>query len=114
VTVATKKAPARKPAEMGSLDYLQHALDDLAHARDHARQDARAWIDSAAERIRDARTDLTERARDEADGVQSRLEQASDEALREFGRAAVRAQRTPEALTEMQTEIRARKRRLLV
>jgi hypothetical protein len=114
MTVATKKAPAPKPAEMSSLDYLQHALDDLAHARDHAQQDARGWIDSAAARIREARKDVGVRARDEADGLQARLEQASDEALREFGRAAVRAQRTPEALTEMQTEIRARKRRLLV
>jgi hypothetical protein len=114
MTVATKKAPAHKPAEPSSLDYLQHALDDLVHARDHARQDARAWIDSAADRIREARKDMGARARDEAEGMQSRLEQASDEALREFGRAAVRAQRTPEALTEMQTEIRARKRMLLV
>jgi hypothetical protein len=46
----------------------------------------------------------------EAEDMQSRLEHASDDALREFGHAAVRAQRTPEA----QTEIRARKRALLV
>ena len=44
----------------------------------------------------------------------ARLEHASDDALREFGRAAVLAQRSPEALTEMQAEIRARKRMLLV
>jgi hypothetical protein len=114
MTVATKKAPARKPAEMSSLDYLEHALDDLGHAREHARQDVGAWIDSAADRIREARKDLGARVHDEADGMQDRLERASDDALREFGRAAVRAQRTPEALTEMQTEIRARKRKLLV
>jgi hypothetical protein len=115
MTVATKKAPARKPAdEPSALDYLQHALDDLAHAREHARQDVGAWIDSAAERIRDVRKELGARAHDEADEMQARLERASDEALTEFGRTAVRAQRTPEALTELQTEIRARKRRLLV
>ena len=56
------------------------------------------------------RKDLGARAHDEADELQTRLEHASEEALTEFGRAAVRAQRTPEALTEMQAEIRARKR----
>lgn len=34
--------------------------------------------------------------------------------MREFGRAAVLAQRSPEALIEMQAEIRARKRAPLV
>jgi hypothetical protein len=114
MAVATKKAPAPKPAEKSTLGYLQDALDDLAHAREHARQDVGAWIDSAAERVREARTELGARAHDEADGMQARLDHASDEALREFGRTAVRAQRTPEALTELQTEIRARKRKLLV
>jgi hypothetical protein len=114
MTAATKKAPARKPAEKRSVDYLQDALDDLAHARGQARQEGRAWIDSAAERIRDARKEIEGRAHDETDELKSRLERASDEALREFGRGAVRAQRTPEALTELQAEIRARKRKLLV
>jgi hypothetical protein len=53
-------------------------------------------------------------AHEQADDLQARLEHASDDALREFGRAAIRAQRTPEALTEMQTEIRARKRMMVV
>ena len=114
MTVATKKAPARKPAEKSSLDYLQHALDDLAHAREQAQLEARGGIDAAVERIQKVRKDLGARARDEAEDMQSRLEHASDDALREFGHAAIRAQRTPEALTEMQTEIRARKRTLLV
>jgi hypothetical protein len=114
MTVATKKAPAPKPAEKSSLDYLQHALDDLAHAREQAQVEARGGIDSAVERIREVRKDLGARARDEVEDLQSRLEHASDEALREFGRAAVLAQRSPEALTEMQAEIRARKRMLLV
>jgi hypothetical protein len=114
MTAATKKAPAPKPAEKSSLDYLQHALDDLAHARAQAQQDARTGIDSAVERIRRVRNDLGARAHDEADGLQTRLEHASDEALKEFGRVAIRAQRTPEALAEMQTEIRDRKRKLIV
>jgi hypothetical protein len=110
----TKKAPDRKPAEKSSLDYLQHALDDLAHAREQAQQQARAGIDSAVERIREVRKDLGTRAQGEADELQARLERASEDALREFGRAAIRAQRTPEALAEMQAEIRDRKRKLIV
>jgi hypothetical protein len=114
MTAATKKAPAPKPAEKSTLEYLQDALDDLARARDQAQQDVRANIDSAVERIRGVRKDLGARAHDEADELQSRLEHASDDALKEFGRAAIRAQRTPDALAEMQTEIRNRKRKLLV
>lgn len=114
MAAATKQAPARKPAEKSSLDYLKHALDDLAHAREQAQAEARDGIDSAIERIQKVRKDLGARTRDEADELQSRLEHASDEALREFGRAAVLAQRSPEALTEMQAEIRARKRMMLV
>ena len=113
MTAATKKAPAPKPAEKSSQEYLQHALDDLAHAREQAQQDVKAGIDSAVERIRTVRKDLGARAHDEADELQTRLEHASDEALKEFGRAAVRAQRTPEALTELQAEIRGRKRKLI-
>ena len=114
MTAATKKSPARKPAEKSSLDYLKHALDDLAHAREQAQVEARGGIDSAVECIQQARRDLGARTRDEAGEWQARLEHASDEALREFGHAAVLAQRSPEALTEMQTEIRARKRMMLV
>src|SRR3954452_12080293 len=109
---ATRPAPARKPAEKSSLDYLQHALDDLAHAREQAQQEARAGIDAAVQRIREVRKDLGSRAHDEADELQARLERAPGDALKEFGRAAIRAQRTPEALTEMQGEIRDRKRKL--
>ena len=114
MTAVTQKAPARKPAEKSSLDYLKHALDDLAHAREQAQQEARSGIDAAIERIQQVRKDLGARARDEADDLQIRLEHASDDALREFGRAAVLAQRSPEALTEMQAAIRARKRMLHV
>ena len=114
MTTATKKAPARKPVEKRSVDYLQQALEDLALARGQAQHEVRRSIDAAAERIREARKELLDRAHEQADDLQGRLDQASEDALREFGRAAVRAQRTPEALTEMQTEIRARKRTLLV
>jgi hypothetical protein len=112
MTAATKKAPAPVPVDTGSLDYLQHALDDLAGARGQAQQEARAGIDSAVERIRDVRKDLGSRAQGEADELLARLEHVSEEVRREFGRAAIRAQRTPEALAQMQAEIRDRKRKL--
>ena len=112
MATATKKAPAPKPAKKSSLDHLQHALDDLGRAREQAQHEARASIDSAMDRIRDARRDLATRARDEADDLQSRLDRASEEVRRELGRTAMRAQRSPEALTAMQAEIRARKRKL--
>ena len=82
-----------------------------ARAR-QAQQEARAGIDSAVERIRDVRKDLGTRAQSETDDLQARLEHASEDARRELGRAAIRAQRTPEALTQMQAEIRDRKRKL--
>ena len=115
MTAATKKAPARKPAdEFAGLPPAGAGPSGTRARRGQAQHEARAGIDAAAERIRQVRKDLGARARDEAGQMQTRLEQASEDALREFGRAAVRAQRTPEALTEMQTEIRARKRTLLV
>jgi hypothetical protein len=112
MATATKKAPAPKPAEKSSLDSLQQALDDLDSAREQAQHEVRASIDAAVDRIRDARNDLTTRAHHEAGDLQSRLEHASEEVRREIGRTAIRAQRTPDALTAMQAEIRDRKRKL--
>jgi len=113
MATATKRtAHARRPAETSTLDYLQHALDDLDHARAHAQQDARASIDSAVVRVRDAVKDLNSRAHDEAHEWEERLEHVSSEARLEFGRTAIRAQGTPEALTELAAEIRRRKRAL--
>jgi hypothetical protein len=64
------------------------------------------------ERLRKAATELRSRAEDEASDWEGALEHASEEMRRELGRLAVRAQRTPEALTEMSTEIRRRKTQL--
>jgi uncharacterized protein YicC (UPF0701 family) len=111
MATATKRvAPARRPGEKGTLDYLQHALDDLDHARGHAQQEARASIDTAVDRIHRAVKDLRSRAGDEAHDWQERLERLSDEARLERGRAAIRAQGTPEALTDLAAEVRRRKR----
>jgi hypothetical protein len=116
MATATKTAdrPARarvraKAAEPGTLDFLQRALEDLNRAREHAQQDAQAGIDDATERIRAAVDDVRRRLRDEADELQTRLDHASEEVRVELGRAVIRAQRTPEALSELAREIRGAK-----
>ena len=110
--IKTPERPARvqtKHAEPGTLDYLQRALEDLNRAREHAQRDAQSGIDDAAERIRAAVDDVRKRVREEADELQTRLDHASDEARLELGRAVIRAQRTPEALTQLAREIRLAK-----
>jgi hypothetical protein len=105
VRPARTHARARVP-EPGTLDYLQRALEDLDQARGHAQKDVRAGIDDAVERIRAAVADVRTRLHDETDDLQTRLDHASEEARVELGRAVIRAQRTPEALTELSREIR--------
>jgi hypothetical protein len=63
IRTAPPRAAARKPVEKSTLDYLQHALDDLKKAREKAQHDVRANIDSAIERIRKALGDFTEELR---------------------------------------------------
>ena len=53
-----KRAPARKKAEKGTLDYLELALENLNKAREHAQKDARGQIDSTVERIREMIKDV--------------------------------------------------------
>jgi hypothetical protein len=101
-------------AETSPLDCLLHALDDLACARDQAQQDARAGIDSAVERIRDVRKSLTPRAMTRRTSCRRGSSTRPRRRCGEFGRAAIRAQWTPVGLAQMQAEIRARKRKLLV
>ncbi len=116
MATATKTAdrPARarvraKAAEPGTLDFLQRALEDLNRAREHAQHDAQSGIDDATERIRAAADDVRKRLREEADELQRRLEHASEEARVELGLVAIRAQRSPEALSVLAREIRRAK-----
>jgi len=95
-----------KVPEPGTLDFLQRALEDLNLAREHAQQDAQAGIDDATERIRAAVEDVRKRVKEEADELQTRLDHATDEVRLELGRAVIRAQRTPDALSELAREIR--------
>ena len=117
MATATKPKPAHtraraKVVEPGTLDFLQRALEDLNQAREHAQQDAQAGIDDATERIRAAVEDVRKRVREEADELQTRLDHASDEVRLELGRAVIRAQRTPEALSDLAREIRRAKNEL--
>ena len=103
---AAKQAPTPEP---GTLDFLQRALEDLNRAREHAQHDAQTGIDDATERILAAADDVRRRLREEAEELQTRLDRASEEARVELGRVAIRAQRTPEALTVLAREIRRAK-----
>ena len=118
MATATKSAkPTPKPvAKKGksSLDYLQLALNDLDKARAQAQEEARVSIDEAVDRIREAAQELRGKAAepardfDEPDD-EERLEQMSEDARRELGKLAIRAQKSPEALAELSAEIRQRK-----
>lgn len=110
-------ATTTKPAGSGqkakrqkaTADYLQDALEDLGKARDKAGEEVGARIDSAVERIKEAREDLTEQGRDQLSEWKHDLESAAEDARRELGLFAVRAQRTPEALDDLSEEITKRK-----
>lgn len=109
----TTRTVTRVPAsrEASTLDHLQRALDELDKARMHAQTDARAGIDAAVERIRDAADELRSRASGEAREFEQRLASVS-EARRELARKAAQAQRTREALTALSSDLRRRKRAL--
>ena len=98
-----------KATEKAPVDYLQDALHDLDKAREKATDEVAASIDSAKERITDARADLAERRDERLQDWREQLSGAADDALCEFGRWAIRAQRSPEALTELSKEIAKRK-----
>ncbi|MGZ4268529.1 MAG: hypothetical protein ACXVFN_02880 [Solirubrobacteraceae bacterium] len=106
-----KRAPARK--QPTSLDYIQKAIEDLDKARKSAGEELRKTIDTAMERLRKATSDMRSRAGDEATDFEEVISRASEEVRRDLGRRAVHAQQTPEALTELSSEIRKRKAELV-
>jgi uncharacterized protein YicC (UPF0701 family) len=103
-TTATK--PTKRATSKSSVDYLADALDDLGKARDQGGKELRSTIDDAMERIRRAREDMGSR------DWQHMLDDAAEDARRELGRMAIRAQRTPQALTELSREVRKRREAL--
>ena len=105
----TSKPTSKKSTEKAPADYLQDALDDLEKASDKAGDEVSASIDSARERISEAREDLGHRGHDQMKEWREQFGSAADEALRELGRWAIRAQRSPEALTELSKELEDRR-----
>jgi hypothetical protein len=66
MAIATKRPPVKKKAEMGTLDYLERALEDLNMARATAQKGVRGQIDTAVDRvlgsIGDVKSELKTRA----------------------------------------------------
>lgn len=111
-TAAKPQSKAAAHAEPTTADRLKDAVEDLDKARDQAGHQAKESIDSAIARIREAASEIGDRARDQTGEWQSALESAGDDLLRELGRRAVRAQRSPAALKDLSDEIRRRKAEL--
>ncbi len=107
-TTKSGASHSSKSTEKAPVDYLQDALEDLDKAREKAGEEVSASIDSARERISDARDDLTDRGHDQVKDWREQFGSAADDALRELGRWAIRAQRSPEALSELSKEISKR------
>ncbi len=101
-----KSAP---PAPRTSVDYLEEALKDLGKAREKGGKEIRASIDAAMERVRQAAKELGSRSQDQVGEWQKALDAAADDVLRELGLMTIRAQHSPEALTEFSAEIRKRR-----
>ena len=106
----TTKAPAKKAADGATtLEYLQKAIEDIDHAREHASKDMKSNLDTAVDRMKDIAGDLRKRAEDEAADFQKTIEDTTEEMRRELARRAIRAQRSPEALKDLSAEIKKRK-----
>ena len=101
-------ATTEKPTTKRSADYLQDALEDLDKAREKAGDEVNASIDSARDRIAEAREDLSSRGHDHVKDWREQFGSAADDALRELGRWAIRSQRSSEALAELSKEIAKR------
>jgi hypothetical protein len=98
----------RERAGRKALEHLHQASIEIGKARQEATSDVRRSLDSALERLHEASDDLRQRTVDQTTEWQDALEHANDEVRREMGRRAIRAQRTPEALKDLSSEIRKR------
>jgi hypothetical protein len=100
------RTPARRETAVG---HLRDAIADLNQARDQAGQEARDTIDRALERLREAGSDMADRAKAQATDWQEALDRSEEDVRRELGRRAIRAQQSEAALRQMSAEIRRRK-----
>jgi uncharacterized protein YicC (UPF0701 family) len=112
VKPAKRGAKGKPRAQKTSMDYVQQAIQDIDRARGRAGEELRETLDSALERLRDAVGDLRKRAEDQASEFERAFEDSTEDGRREFGRRAIMAQRSPEALKEMTAAIRKRKAEL--
>lgn len=117
------KMATETETQQSTVDYLEHAVDDLNQARQEAQEDVRSAIDSAISRAREALDDLRSETSDRAEKLRARteerthewqraLEDATEEVRRELGVRAVRAQRSKEAIEAMEDEIKTHKKEL--
>jgi uncharacterized protein YicC (UPF0701 family) len=116
-------ATRTEEGETGVTEYLEQAVEDLNEARHRAGDEVRASIDSAISRAREALDDLRVDAKERADRLRTRaedrtsewqqtLEGATEDARRELGLRAVRAQRTKDALDALADEIKRHKKEI--
>jgi len=121
MATTTKKAPARRPKGKSptkhadgatTLEYLQQAIKDVDHARQHAGNELHSSLDAAMERMSDIARDIRKRGEDEAADWQHALEHTTEEMRRDLGGRAVRAQQTRDALAELAAEIKKREAQL--
>ena len=117
MATTTAKKPARKTMsrkatkhadQATTVEFLQRAIEDLDLARTHASKDMKTAIDAAMDRMQDLTVDLRKRAEDEASDWQKTIEDTTEDMRRELGRRAIRAQKSPDALSELAAEIEKR------
>jgi hypothetical protein len=94
------------------VDNVQKAIDDLRSAAEKATGDARAGIDNAIQRLRDASGDASTRAQDQVSEWRSTLERTTDDLRKELAKLAVRAQTSVDSLDEIEDELKSRRKAL--
>jgi uncharacterized protein YicC (UPF0701 family) len=109
----TKPKTTRKAAQApSSIAYVQDAIKDLERARERAGTELRESLDAGIERLREVIEDLRKRAEQQASEFERVFEETTEEGRREFGRRAIMAQRSDEALKAMSSAIRKRRSEL--
>lgn len=96
----------------GISDNLQKAIEDLRSAGEKATGDVRARIDDAVKRLNDASSQAGSRAQDQVSGWRETLDEATQDVRLQLAKLAIKAQTSPEALAEIESEISARRSEL--
>ncbi len=96
----------------GLSDNVQKAIDDLRAAGEKATGEARAGIESAIARLRDASGGAGESLQDQLSNWRGTLESATEDVRKELGKLAVRAQSSLESVEELAKELEERRKSL--